>query len=120
MEVGGADLSKDLKKADVPPLEEYARSLLENPAVRGLSQVYSVGQVVTAVFAQWLENREKQRSEAFWSSFELEAAKRNIELTPEIIASDDFLYCSYLTEKAFINTRRIQTGVEQVQDTTRR
>ena len=81
-------------------LQRYER----NPIIKGLIQLipYSIGGAIDATLAATLLNIREKRLRIFFD----ELGSGRIELTQNLIASEDFLHCYFATVKAALNSRR--------------
>lgn len=73
-------------------------------AVRTLVQLipFGIGGAVDIWFTESLERIRKERAQIFFDRL----ASDEVRLTEEVIKSDEFLHCFFLTSKAALNSRR--------------
>ena len=85
-------------------IEQLANRYQTNPIIRGLIQVIplGIGSAADVALVTILENIRKDRAREFFDELE----KGAVQLTPEIIESEDFLHCYFSTTRAALNTRR--------------
>ncbi len=85
-------------------IEQLANRYQTNPIIRGLVQVipFGIGSAVDVALVTILENIREDRAREFFDELE----KGAVQLTPEIIESEDFLHCYFSTARAALNTRR--------------
>ncbi len=76
----------------------------KNPVLKGLSQIlpYGIGSGVDAVLATTLQNIHSKRKKEFFD----ELSSGDIELTSDLLESEDFLHCYFATAKYALNSRR--------------
>jgi hypothetical protein len=85
------------------PIEKLAERYNSNPIVKGFVQMMIPGgAVIDEVISSRLQRVQEERMRVFFD----ELADGTIELTPELVESDDFLHCYFATAKAASNTRR--------------
>lgn len=75
-----------------------------NPVIRGLIQLipFGIGSAVDVALCVQLENIRKDRIRTFFD----ELGNNSVQLTPELLKSEDFLHCYFATTKAALNSRR--------------
>ena len=85
-------------------LERLANRYAENPVTRALVQLIpcGIGSAADTALVTILENIREDRAREFFD----ELKRGDVELTPEIIKSEDFLHAYFATAKAALNTRR--------------
>lgn len=85
-------------------IEQLANSYQANPTIRGLIQLipFGVGSAADVALVTILENIREDRARELFDELE----KGAVQLTPEIIKSEDFLHCYFSTTRAALNTRR--------------
>lgn len=74
----------------------------KNPIVRSLMQLLPITSAIDAFLATKIENIKRDR---LWTFFE-ELDKGELELTEELIETEDFLHAFFATVNAAFNTRR--------------
>jgi hypothetical protein len=85
-------------------MEKLVSNYEDKPVIRALIQLIPSG-IGAAIEAAVLTRVENIRAERAYAFFE-ELAKGSIELSPELLESEDFLHCYFATTKAALNTRR--------------
>lgn len=85
-------------------IEQLANRYKTNPVIRGLIQLvpWGIGSAADVALVTILENIRKDRAREFFD----ELGKGAVQLTPEIIESEDFLHCYFSTVRAALNSRR--------------
>lgn len=85
-------------------IEKLAQQYERQPVLRGLIQLvpYGIGSAIDVALSTQLQNIREDRTRTFFD----ELAKDNIELSPELLKSEDFLHCYFATVRAALNTRR--------------
>jgi hypothetical protein len=84
--------------------EAWVDRYLRNPAVRALAQLipFGAGSAIDTFVATGFTNLRARRRKQFFTALE----EGGVQLTPEIVASDDFLHCFAITVAAVDRTRR--------------
>lgn len=84
-------------------LEALLKSYEENPFLRAFIQLLpSLGGMADSLLTSALTSIRNERLETFFD----ELSRGNIELTKEVVLSEDFLHRFFITTKAALNTRR--------------
>ena len=83
-------------------MDNLVRRYEGNPVIRGLVQLFPYGSAIEGALLTTIQNIRHDRLKTFFD----ELAGGNIEITPELIESEDFLHAYYATVKATLNTRR--------------
>lgn len=75
----------------------------KNPVLRGLVQLipFGIGSGLDVAITVKLANIMQERMTTFFDEF----GNGSIELSPELLDSEDFLHCYFSTVKAAMNTR---------------
>lgn len=87
---------------DIPKLVELAEKYESHPIIKGLIQLIPGGSSVDSIISTCVNNIRADRVKAFFQ--ELESKK--IELTPDVVGSEEFIHKYLITMKAVLNTRR--------------
>lgn len=85
-------------------IEQLAKRYQTNPVIRGLIQLLpcGIGSAIDVAVVTKLENIHKDKLREFFD----ELGKGAVQLTPEIIESEDFLHRYFFTVRAALNSRR--------------
>ena len=83
-------------------IEQLANRYQASPVIRALAQATPISSAVDAALVAKLENIHKDKLREFFDELE----KGAVQLTPEIIKTEDFLHCYFSTTRAALNTRR--------------
>jgi len=85
-------------------IEQLANRYQTNPVIRGLIQLvpWGIGSAADVALVTILENIRNDRAREFFD----ELGKGTVQLTPEIIESEDFLHRYFSTVRAALNSRR--------------
>jgi hypothetical protein len=81
-------------------LESYEKK----PVIRGLIQLipFGIGSGIDVALTTQLDNIRNERAKEFFD----ELSSGDVELTPELLESEDFLHCYFTTTKLALNSRR--------------
>jgi hypothetical protein len=85
-------------------MRELARRYERQPVVRALVQLvpFGIGSAFDTALTTRLENRRRDRARSFFD----ELAAGSVELSPELIKSEDFLHCYFITLRAALDSHR--------------
>ena len=101
------NIARSIMKYRVKPhtskLEKFARVYEKNPLLKALVQIVPYcGPIINSAIGAELNYINAERTKAFFD----ELLDGKIELTPELIKTEDFLHCYFATVNAALHTRR--------------